>query len=239
MTDPVEADDVRRRGEPEPSESSGRWQRRAPSIRAVVPCGDEEHVVVWRRGAIATAHHDLRGEELLVALGADRSPCLAVVRGWRAEQTDPARPPAMTFFRVGPNSAPVARMEHSKPQVLPEPLRRMRILTALGRSGDDRAFDELLEQRARAALRSSTARLKSVEVEVGGTAPAFSSRRDRPVVTLQRRWLTHVWARQLDLVEGNFAIDASARPGADGRIEVALLKPGADGLEVVIERVER
>lgn len=204
------------------------WQRRAPVIRAVVPCGDHEHVVVWRRGSLTAAHHDLPGEELLVALGADRSPCLEIVRGWRGGRIEPARPPGMTFYRLNPSSPPVAFMARRQVQALPEPLRRMRTLTMIGRRLPDEG-DALLADRAHAALRSSSLRGHSVEVAVGPGPPALSHRRGHPIVVLQHRWLSHVWARQLEIVNGAFTLDAGARPGADGRIALQVVRWGDDG----------
>lgn len=211
---------------------AGRWHRRAPTVRETVVCGDEEHVVVWRRGALAAAHHDLAGEELLVALGADRSACLEVVRGWRAGKVEPARPPGMTFYKLTPQSAPVAHMVRSQPQVLPEQLRRVRMITLAGGRDGAEGPEPLLLDRARAALRASTLRRLSLEASVGTGAPALVERKGRHQLVLSHRWLTHVWARQLELVDGGFTLDAASRPGADGLTAMRVVLWGGHGLHV-------
>jgi hypothetical protein len=205
----------------------------------VVRCGGRDHVVVWRRGSLVPAHHDdLQAEEMLVALGADRPACMDVVRGWRAAMIEPAHPPWMTFFRLTPTAPPVAFMERREVQVLPESLRRMRTLTVVGRWQPNEACDTMLLDRAHAALRSSSLRRHSVEAITGAGPPTLARRRNRPVVVLQFRWLTNVWARQLEVVNGNFAIDAATRPGPDGKIAVRVVRWGDDGPFVDDIRVE-
>lgn len=223
------------------------WYRRAPTVRETVVCGAEEHVVVWRRGSLAAAHHDLAGEELLVALGADRPACLEVVQSWRAGKVEPARPPGMTFYKLTPQSAPVAHMVRSQPQALPEQLRRVRMITLAARqdaadrdahsrnsAGRDPVgrTEPLLLERARAALRASSLRRLSLDAVIGADAPDLVEERGRREVVLSNRWLTHVWARQLEVVDGGFTLDAACRAGTDGLTAMRVVLWGDGGLYV-------
>jgi len=200
------------------------WQRAAPVVRAIVACQGAEHVVVWRRGALALAHHDLAAEEALAAFGGEPPQCIEVVRAWRAGLTDPTPPPAVFFSAGAKGSAPVAHVvpRGGKP-LLPEPLRRTRLLTMmLGRSLSWTMRGEV-GARAYAPLASLRVPGRDLAVVGGSDGPELGVVRDQHLLTLPVRWLTHVWARELEVADGCFVADAARRPGPDGRLRLVVL----------------
>lgn len=214
------------------------WQRGAPAVRARVGCQGVDHVVVWRRGALALAHHDLAAEEALAALGGEPPRCLEVVRAWRAGMVEPAPPPSV-FVSAGPKGrAPVAHVfPRGAPPVLPEPLRRTRLLTLLlGRSLSWTQRGEV-GARAYAPLASLRVPGRDLAVVGGATGPSLGSVRDQHLLTLPVRWLTHVWARELEVCDGRFVADAARSPGADGRLRAVVLQWDGDTPALVERRL--
>lgn len=201
------------------------WQRAAPVVRAVVACEGSEHLVVWRRGALALAHHDLAAEEALAGFGGEAPPCLDVVRAWRAGLVEATPPPHVLFSASPRGRAPVAHVFHrGRSQVLPEPLRRTRLLTLLlGRSLSSTVQGEVAA-RAYPPLASLRVPGRDLAVVGGSGGPTLGAIRDQPLLTLPVRWLSHVWARGLEVSDGCFVADASRAPGADGRLRLVVLR---------------
>ena len=212
------------------------WQRAAPAVRAHVACLGADHVVVWRRGALALAHHDLAAEEALVALGGEPPPCLEVVRAWRAGLVEPAPPPAVHFSSGPKGRSPVAHVyPRGAAPILPEPLRRTRLLTLLlGRSLSWTQRGEV-GARAYAPLASLRVPGRDLAVVGGADGPALGVVRGQHLLTLPVRWLTHVWARELEVADGRFVADAARAPGADGQLRVVVLD-WDDGTPKLVER---
>ena len=200
------------------------WQRAAPVVRAHVSCHGDDHVVVWRRGGLALAHHDLAAEEALAAFGGQPPRCLEVVQAWRGGLVEPAPPPAVHFSAGPKGRAPVAHVfQRAGRPPLPEPLRRIRLLTLLlGRSLSWTQRGEV-GARAYAPLSSLRAPGRELAVVGGVDGPSLGVGRDQHLLTLPVRWLTHVWARELEVVEGQFVADAARAPGADGRLRLVVL----------------
>lgn len=214
------------------------WQRAAPVVRARVTCQGAEHVVVWRRGALALAHHDLAAEEALAAFGGEPPRCLEVVAAWRAGMVEPAPPPSV-FFSPGPKGrAPVAHVfPQGGPPPLPEPLRRIRQLTLLlGRSLSWTQRGEV-GARAYAPLASFRVPGRDLAVVGGVDGPSLGLVRGQHLLTLPVRWLTHVWARELEVVDGRFVADATRAPGADGRLRLVVLEWDRDAPSLVEQRL--
>ena len=201
------------------------WQRGAPVVRSPVACEGVEHVVVWRRGALALAHHDLAAEEALAALGGQPPPCLAVVRAWRAGLVDAAPPPQVFFSAGHKGGAPVAHVVHRGGEpVLPEALRRTRQLTLL--LGRSLSWTMRGEGGARAYAPLASLRIPGRDLAVVGGAdgPSLGLLHGQHLLTLPVRWLTHVWARGIEVADGCFVADAARSPGADGRLRLVLLE---------------
>jgi hypothetical protein len=217
------------------SSGAARWQRSAPTVRALVACGGDEHEVLWRRGALTTAHHDLRGEEAMAALGGEVPACLDIVRAWRAGRVEAAPTPWVWFAHGQGKNRLTARVRPQGDAPLPEPLRRTRLLTLqLGRSLSRDTAGEVAA-RAQPALVAVLPRGAELAVQGGPGAAHLARHRNRPLLVLPPRWLTHVWARSLDVVGGVFVADAARSPGADGLIEVTALA-WEDGYPVLERR---
>jgi len=203
--------------------------RRAPTVRAVVECGGETHEVLWRRGALASVHHDLPAEETMVALGGDVTACLEVVRAWRAGRVEAAPTPWVWFARGQGRNRLTARVRPQGDAALPEPLRRTRLLTLqMGRSLSRDVAGEVAA-RAQPALTAVLPRGGEMAVQAGLGPPRLTRHRSRPLLVLPERWLTHVWARAIEVVEGRFVVDAARAPGADGLLAALLLIWDDDG----------
>lgn len=201
------------------------WQRAAPVIRSHVVCKGADHVVVWRRGALALAHHDLAAEEALAALGGEPPRCLEVVRAWRAGLVEAAAAPAVFFSAGAKGRKPVAHVVRGGgAPALPEPLRRIRLLTLL--LGRSLSWTQRGEVGARAYGPLASLRVPGRDLAVVGGAegPSLSTIRGQHLVTLPVRWLTHVWARELEVVDGTFVTDAARRQGPDGRLRLVVLE---------------
>jgi hypothetical protein len=194
-------------------------------VRALVACQGVEHLVVWRRGALALVHHDLAAEEALAAFGGEPPRCLEVVRAWRAGLVDAAPPPSVFFSSGAKGRAPVAHVvRRGAGPALPEPLRRTRQLTIqLGRSLSWTLRGEV-GARAYAPLASLRVPGRDLAVVGGLEGPALGTIRDQHLLTLPVRWLTHVWARQMEVADGCFVADAARSPGADGRLRLVVLQ---------------
>lgn len=201
------------------------WQRASPVVRAVVACQGAEHLVVWRRGALALAHHDLAAEEALAALGGSPPRCVEVIRAWRAGEVDAAPPPLVFFSSGAKGHAPVAHVvQRGRTPVLPEALRRTRLLTLLlGRSLSVTSAGEVAA-RAYAPLAASRTRGQDLAVVGGTDGPSLRIVREQHLLTLPVRWLASVWARQLEVVDGCFVADAARARGADGRLRLVVLE---------------
>lgn len=192
-------------------------------MRAVVVCGGTEHEVLWRRGSLATTHHDLVGEEAMSALGGDVPACVEVVRAWRAGRVEAAPTPWVWFQPSRGRNRLTARVRPQGDAPLPEALRRMRLLTL--QLGESLSRDTAGEIAARAQGPLAAVLPRGVELAVqGGDAPArLTRRRNRPLLVLPPRWLTHVWARTLETVDGAFVVDAAKTPGRDGLLAATAL----------------
>ena len=190
------------------------WQRRAPVIRTTVPCQGAEHLIVWRRGSLALVHHDLAREQVLDALGGAPVPCFEVVRLWREAAVHERAPDHVYFSR---RRVHLVHLFRRKP-VLPPPLRRIRLLTM---APHDAA------RRAEPALRSTVPARVPMAVIVGAAA-SLSARGHRIQLVLPERWSANVWARGIEVVDGRFVVDASTRPGRDGRLDAVVLEWDGD-----------
>lgn len=210
------------------------WQRRAPTVRSAVTCGGERHEVLWRRGAIATAQHDLAAEEAMAALGGTVPACVQVVWHWRAAMVATAPTPWVYF---GPRSGKRRLTAHVRPQgdaALPEPLRRTRLLTLRLPGSLSRDHGGELQARALECLEPVLPRRAAIAVFPGDDGPGIGRYHGRPLLVLPLRWLTHVWARCIEVVDGSFVADAAGRPGRDGLVQVVVLgwNEGEPSLEV-------
>ena len=213
------------------------WLRGIPSVRAEVRCEGEAHLVVWRRGSLGVAHHDLAAEETLGALGGltagEEPACLRVVRAWRVGRTDPG-PNPQVYLSAG--QARVVRA--GVPPSLPETLRRLRLLIPSLRLGPAGMVALDVGTRAQPGLSTTVPPGEGLAVhgEPDG-APRLARHRGRPLLVLGHRWLTHVWARELEVVDDRFVVDANTRPGQDGRLGVTVLSWDGGGPRLVADRL--
>lgn len=60
-----------------------RWYEGLPDVTAQFDCGGQPHHIVWHRGKLVLADHDVLSERLLVALGSEPPLCLEVLDAWR------------------------------------------------------------------------------------------------------------------------------------------------------------
>jgi hypothetical protein len=207
-------------------------------VRAHVACAGADHVVVWRRGGLALAHHDLAAEEALAAFGGGPPRCVEVARAWRAGLVEPAPPPAV-YFSAGPKGlTPVAHVfQRGGTPPLPEPLRRIRLLTLL--LGRSLSWNQRGEVGARAYAPLASLRVPGRDLAVvgGAAGPSLGVVRDQHLLTLPVRWLTHVWAREMEVVDGRFVADAARAPGTDGRLRILVLEWAGDNPTLVERRL--
>jgi len=60
-----------------------RWCAGLPAVTAELHCGGQPHRILWRRGRIVLADHDLVAERSLMALGSEPPVCVEVLQAWR------------------------------------------------------------------------------------------------------------------------------------------------------------
>ena len=198
-----------------------RWCDGVGPSSAVVPCGDQQHRVTWRRGKLVLEDHDLGAERALMALGGDPCACMRVLKMWRDQW---ALPPDM-FRRMaswlGPN-AYLAPAELETPRQLGVVLnwerswRRDARTTNLGSQ-----LAEELSGRAEPPLRRHltawTTRLdlpgvRSAEVRLARAGyPAslegsMDSEGARATAHLDVTWLHRVWGRGVAVVDDGFVL---------------------------------
>jgi hypothetical protein len=63
--------------------TSCRWCDDLPDVAADMDCGGQRHRVVWRRGKLVLADHDLLAERTLMALGSEPPLCVELLDAWR------------------------------------------------------------------------------------------------------------------------------------------------------------
>lgn len=60
-----------------------RWFEGLPDVAAELHCGGQAHRIVWRRGKLVLADHDLLAERSLMAFGSEPPLCVEVLDAWR------------------------------------------------------------------------------------------------------------------------------------------------------------
>lgn len=229
------------------------WPRGVAPVRARVRCSGDEHTVVWRRGALVLADHDVAADEVLVALGGARPACLDVQRSWRLGYIE-QDPPVASAALVRSLSSLARWMSGGgdHPAVLPEPLRRLReagVLHTWGRglrepSASDQAQRAFLERSITRRVRDLLVRQlrplgadRDAEIDVGiGDHPEAEGRCEGTNAWARVRvpigWLTGVWVSGLETWQGDVVLDAADRqPSA---IAVARWEPDGGGHDLVV-----
>ena len=229
------------------------WPRGVAPVRVEVECGGAQHTVVWRRGALVLADHDPVADDVLVALGGERPPCLDVQRSWRLGYIE-QDPPVASAALVRSLSSLARWMSGGgdHPAVLPEPLRRLReasVLHTWGRglreptaSGDaQRAFlERSITRRVRDLLVRQLRPLgadrdNDLDVAIGDHPEAegrCEGARAWARVRVPVGWLTGVWVSGLETWQGDVVLDAAGRrPSA---LDVARWVPDGGGYDLVV-----
>ena len=96
-------------GRSRPREPKPRWYRRVAPAVLQLDCGGARHTVRWHRGCLVLLDHDVAAETGLMALGAERPACLALLQRWRATLGTTAGPPGASRrpAAVRPGGAPL------------------------------------------------------------------------------------------------------------------------------------
>jgi hypothetical protein len=231
------------------------WPRGVAPVRVGVDCQGTEHTVLWRRGALVLADHDPGADEVLVALGGDRPPCLDVQRSWRLGYIE-QDPPVASAALVRSLSSLARWMSGGgdHPAVLPEQLRRLREASVLHTWGRGLREPTASDEAQRAFLeRSITRRVRdllvrqlrplgaerdaALDVAIGDHAEAEGRCEGTQAwarVRVPVGWLTGVWVSGLETWQGDVVLDAADRRPTS--LDVVRWVPEAGGYDLVVTR---
>ncbi|MDQ6614384.1 MAG: hypothetical protein M3083_06480 [Actinomycetota bacterium] len=212
-----------------------RWCNNIEPATALVPCGEQQHRVTWRRGKLVLEDHDLGAERAMLALGGKPCACLQVLKMWRDQW---AMPPDL--FRqmstwLGPNAF-LAPPELATPRQLALALnwnrswRRSSYTTKLGRLLEE----DVRSLAAQPVRRHVTALAKqfglwnapSTTVELArGQQPAtlvgqVDKRGASATARLNLDWLLRVWGPGAAVVGDGFVLEVIDDQAQDGSMVV-------------------
>lgn len=209
----------------------GRWYHAVDPVSATVDCNGEEHRVVWQRGKLSLADHDLGAERTMLVFGGEPCTCLRVLEMWRQQFGMPPEAFTQMDTWLGDNAylapAPLA------------PVRELAMVLGWERAWRKSAFlhrkqarllDEELRHRALRPLREHLTAARSgigarmvsgVEVAVvpSDQWPTLEGKVEgigiRARARLRGRWVVDVWSRGLAVVDGAFVLDVVEARRAD------------------------
>jgi hypothetical protein len=214
------------------------WQFGVPPAVSLVPCGEQTHRVLWRRGKLVLEDHDLSAERALVGLGAERCACLELLGvGQQAFAGDrrlvlsggvPRRRPTR-LPRDLDRAATVAR--------LVQQIRRWSRLAEEPGGAREALFRRLLSEFrdavAASLLPSRQQRMvQHIDVKVRPLEPGADPTlevevmqgRVRIVAELSVSWLLQVWAWGLATVGGAVALEVVGAADDGRRLAATLLR---------------
>jgi hypothetical protein len=209
------------------------WARTMPRIAAEVVCSGTIHHVIWNRGSLVLAGHDIDAEIAMEALGAEPPECLQVFRAW-TEICTSDRPLLAFDAPLGPRGrsvGPLPNVLRRYLESLPTGLRDLAAVAAMVRAqrrdrvrrGDaltrvPPSLQRRMSERVSASLlaslepvRAAGARQRvefALRVVPVGESPSIEGDVDRRRVQL-RLSLSPTW-----LVE----VDRLGRPAEDGTL---------------------
>ncbi len=205
-----------------------------------VACEGEIHQLLWRAGELlAPAHPDLEAARALAGLGGAPCRCLELLDAWDACSRDPrvlvVGPRGSDAVPAWPDSpgrrARLARSVKADPLTailsLGDQLPRRLVATVADRIADEPihpALFPMVHNAVFARVRNAVHRwqrrtLPEVVLELipGGAPRSLSGSPDTSIVArLPLRWLTDVWAPDLDVVSGQFTLAARSVQSPDG-----------------------
>lgn len=208
-----------------------RWYDQVPPTTAVVPCGDQEHRVTWRRGKLVLEDHSLTAENALLALGGQPAPCMMVLKMWRDQWVMPPEMLKEMGKWLGPNAF-LAPSELDRPRMVAKVRhweRAWRHSTYITKHGN-----LLEEDLGRLAIEPLQRLAVAGAQQTGqGVAPVVAIRlvkRGQPisvaagvdtgrlvvVARLGVEWIVTVWGREAAIVDDAFVVEVieEESPGA-------------------------
>jgi hypothetical protein len=219
------------------------WQMGVSPAAALVQCGGETHRVRWGRGKLVLEDHDLSAERALVALGAERCPCLELLGSWQEAFGGDRR---LVLSGGVPKRRPTGL-----PQGLDRPATVARLVQQTRRwarlaeepgGARETLFRRLLEEfkgavaasllpsRQRRAVQRIDVKVRPLEPRADPTLEIEVGRGQvRIVAELSVSWLVQVWAWGLATVEGALALEVVDATMDGRRLATTLLRWEAEG----------
>jgi hypothetical protein len=89
-----------------------RWYEGLADVTAELPCGGQPHRIVWRRGKLVLADHDLLAERTLMALGSEPPLCVEVLDAWCRLRGPDLLPEILAGDTVPGDEVPARKIRH-------------------------------------------------------------------------------------------------------------------------------
>lgn len=220
-----------------------RWYEHVPTATGVVACDGDQHRLVWQRGKVKLADHDLGGERAMLVLGGEPCACLRALRLWGDQFGMPPEVFGRMQSWLGPEAA-LAPAELHLPRTLGMLLSWERAWKAQGYFTKQGKLIEreltgiavpVLRAHVNAARDEHRCRsVRPVELTVvpAGRPLRLEGRMDRISATVQATlstdWAVDVWARGIAVVDRAFVLAVTGE-AAGGGAEVLAARWIAEG----------